>query len=261
MRRFQHTAARRRLGKLQFQTACHLTFQHTAARRRLAAVTSPMPFKFCSFNTQPPEGGWQPSLLQCRLSFVVSTHSRPKAAGLYSRKARVMVFSVSTHSRPKAAGRRRSGGSRDAVGFNTQPPEGGWVVCVFQLADLISFNTQPPEGGWGVFAALFVIAIVFQHTAARRRLAFPALETRAIRLFQHTAARRRLANVYVGGALLAYVSTHSRPKAAGTVNATIEASVSRFQHTAARRRLDGVDSSVLSAYRVSTHSRPKAAGY
>jgi len=33
--------------------------------------------------------------------------------------------------------------------FNTQPPEGGWVM-VNQVARLmVSFNTQPPEGGWG----------------------------------------------------------------------------------------------------------------
>ena len=33
-------------------------------------------------------------------------------------------------------------------GFNTQPPEGGWVpVCIFKN-NLGSFNTQPPEGGW-----------------------------------------------------------------------------------------------------------------
>ena len=60
-------------------------------------------FKNPGFNTQPPEGGW------CRISAgeqtiaVVSTHSRPKAAGtvfgfLFMRKT------VSTHSRPKAAG-------------------------------------------------------------------------------------------------------------------------------------------------------------
>ena len=32
------------------------------------------------------------------------------------------------------------------------------------------FNTQPPEGGWleGLFSAAFVL--MFQHTAARRRL-------------------------------------------------------------------------------------------
>ena len=33
-------------------------------------------------------------------------------------------------------------------GFNTQPPEGGWKLGnIFQWT-LGSFNTQPPEGGW-----------------------------------------------------------------------------------------------------------------
>ena len=55
----------------------------------------------------------------------VSTHSRPKAAGIYP--AYYMPLpSVSTHSRPKAAG---FFGARirplDSC-FNTQPPEGGW---------------------------------------------------------------------------------------------------------------------------------------
>ena len=56
-----------------------------------------------------------------------------------------------------------------------------------------SFNTQPPEGGW-------------------------LIELRHLRdgvLFQHTAARRRLGPVYARTCRLPYVSTHSRPKAAG----------------------------------------------
>ena len=39
------------------------------------------PIERC-FNTQPPEGGWQYGI--CRLPHqIVSTHSRPKAAGLF----------------------------------------------------------------------------------------------------------------------------------------------------------------------------------
>ena len=56
-------------------------------------------------------------------------------------------------------------------------------------------------------------------------------------LFQHTAARRRLAQYGVGILIFRFVSTHSRPKAAGQ-------SINSFSLT------------VL----VSTHSRPKAAG-
>ena len=77
--------------------------------------------------------------------------------------------------------------------------------------------------------------------------------------FQHTAARRRLAlNLKT---LFAYfqVSTHSRPKAAGSLlgGGGVDGA---FQHTAARRRL-GIDTvHRRHADTVSTHSRPKAAG-
>ena len=55
------------------------------------------------FNTQPPEGGWKYLLTADLSTVLVSTHSRPKAAGC-GRYVRL------------SAGRC----------FNTQPPEGGW---------------------------------------------------------------------------------------------------------------------------------------
>ena len=77
------------------------------------------------------------------------------------------------------------------------------------------FNSQPPEGGW-----LFAIC------------ALPACLP-----FQLTAARRRLDAYDIVKGALESVSTHSRPKAAGT--APIYDQVRKV---------------------VSTHSRPKAAG-
>ena len=78
---------------------------------------------------------------------VVSTHSRPKAAGRCVCQ-RGNADAVSTHSRPKAAG----GAVADDVAlyerFNTQPPEGGWHFRMSGFVMLLSFNTQPPEGGW-----------------------------------------------------------------------------------------------------------------
>ena len=101
-----------------------LRFQHTAARRRLAYFA-----------------------MRFACSYLVSTHSRPKAAG----KCRLMKI-------------------RKAGSFNTQPPEGGWkndrsgkrtlrvsthsrpkaagVLLPFCRSCKTSFNTQPPEGGW-----------------------------------------------------------------------------------------------------------------
>ena len=76
-------------------------FQHTAARRRLDQQL-PADRRDYGFNTQPPEGGWRQQLL-LENSPAVSTHSRPKAAGLADNAATVIV-GVSTHSRPKAAG-------------------------------------------------------------------------------------------------------------------------------------------------------------
>ena len=100
-------------------------FQHTAARRRLG------------FDHK-----------QDLVLTLVSTHSRPKAAGLSTNRQpgqshpfqhtaarrrldghhfpKRQIFTVSTHSRPKAAGLTGGTPAVTPTGFNTQPPEGGW---------------------------------------------------------------------------------------------------------------------------------------
>ena len=166
----------------------------------------------------------------------VSTHSRPKAAGLSFGWLNLPTKLVSTHSRPKAAGNR--------------------------------------------FCPLSVRS-VFQHTAARRRLADKGFAYNPGRMFQHTAARRRLVQFRGQPRLLLPVSTHSRPKAAGCATTTSAIRRFWFQHTAARRRLGrglqrlgggqsfntqppeggwGATMKTFTQIRVSTHSRPKAAG-
>ena len=193
-----------------------------------------------SFNTQPPEGGWVEHHINLIQSVVVSTHSRPKAAGFALSHPNGTTFvsthsrpkaadltgndsfyrrKVSTHSRPKAAGTaaRRPNGTTES--FNTQPPEGGWVRLGRFAHRTLGFNTQPPEGGW--------LTSVNDKATAQQ------------------------------------VSTHSRPKAAGPVAwvwvmpqrgfntqppeggwflvmMTLK-SVTLFQHTAARRRLEYLD--------------------
>ena len=79
-----------------------------------------------SFNTQPPEGGWfrVGSVCSCTC---VSTHSRPKAAGS-PQNLMYDGYVVSTHSRPKAAGNDNVIALGSTGGFNTQPPEGGWIL-------------------------------------------------------------------------------------------------------------------------------------
>ena len=99
---FQHTAARRRLGVFQTASKRMAAFQHTAARRRLDAV-----------------GGFPSGLF-----VLVSTHSRPKAAGHRKKVSSIIAQLVSTHSRLKAAD-RPDNPCCTLCGFNTQPPEGG----------------------------------------------------------------------------------------------------------------------------------------
>ena len=99
---FQHTAARRRLvlvinpsntgaivsthsrpkaaGTTNNVTHNNTTFQHTAARRRLGLWANSRAGWWIRFNTQPPEGGWEP-VPPLPPPEPVSTHSRPKAAG------------------------------------------------------------------------------------------------------------------------------------------------------------------------------------
>ena len=60
-------------------------------------------FTIRCFNTQPPEGGWGRQLAEALPAMIVSTHSRPKAAGFGFDNSDVLS-DVSTHSRPKAAG-------------------------------------------------------------------------------------------------------------------------------------------------------------
>ena len=145
-------------------------FQHTAARRRLGPKhlqASSANQLFC-FNTQPPEGGWL-FTKRFRESHRVSTHSRPKAAGTGSSDETPETI-VSTHSRPKAAGiniwnrfsilnkfqhtaaRRRLVPAADLheqiSRFNTQPPEGGWILDRHGLSPLhVSTHSRPKAAG------------------------------------------------------------------------------------------------------------------
>ena len=232
------------------------------------------------FNTQPPEGGWlwlhewqvgllwfQHTAARRRLASAfrilifmrgVSTHSRPKAAGMMCFLIQYTAL-VSTHSRPKAAGRvfprcldlgtgfntqppeggwlESEGYIADESGFNTQPPEGGWALPVVVRPYTDCFNTQPPEGGWGCQGGGTVQFHGFNTQPPEGGWLNFRLSNPSIWQFQHTAARRRLGLRSIAGV-----------------------AISRFQHTAARRRLALVLVLRLLPLPVSTHSRPKAAG-
>ena len=81
-----------------------------------------------------------------------------------------------------------------------------------------------------------VSALLFQHTAARRRLPLHSFTKSLVLGFQHTAARRRLRDSNAVLKIGVVVSTHSRPKAAAII--------------LTKKPVEKV---------VSTHSRPKAA--
>ena len=76
--------------------------------------------------------------------------------------------------------------------FNTQPPEGGWVLQVAGQERRIVVSTHSRPKAAGIFIRLSLYAVAFQHTAARRRLENYTSYNDLQLLFQHTAARRRL---------------------------------------------------------------------
>ena len=100
--KFQHTAARRRLATISRACAPKVWFQHTAARRRLGPLFSRLFDRF-GFNTQPPEGGWKPNQKAPCAGLRFNTQP-PEGGWLTSDGAGGVYEFVSTHSRPKAAG-------------------------------------------------------------------------------------------------------------------------------------------------------------
>ena len=166
------------------------------------------------FNTQPPEGGWesfwdaliitkwfQHTAARRRLDRhacspprprLVSTHSRPKAAGRPS-CIKIGVFMPFQHT----AARRRL-----AIQTTCRQTNG-----VFQHT---AARRRLVTGFWGKFSGEEV------STHSRPKAAGCAFQARhESRQFQHTAARRRLGFILVNFATIHKVSTHSRPKAAG----------------------------------------------
>ena len=103
---------------------------------------------------------------------------------------------------------------------------------------LICFNTQPPEGGWFQVASTLRVSTMFQHTAARRRLDYPNATL----------------------AILETVSTHSRPKAAGSGVSFLYQDTLCFNTQPPEGGWIFQTKVPSNFQNVSTHSRPKAAG-
>ena len=99
------------------------------------------------FNTQPPEGGWFDTH-QTILMMVLFQHTAARRRLDYVANQITSSVRVSTHSRPKAAGMTSQNTVITIRRFNTQPPEGGWEQNAANTGQNSGFNTQPPEGGW-----------------------------------------------------------------------------------------------------------------
>ena len=142
--------------------------------------------------------------------WIVSTHSRLKAAGGAGGRGRPRPTIVSTHSRLKAAGWTRYTPIIDFKGFNTQPPEGGWgcTLCVDCQEDLVSTHSRLKAAGV-YYRAVFNSLFVSTHSRLK-------------------AAGHLLIKI----AKSSPVSTHSRLKAAGARRAVFFCA-GAFQHTAA----------------------------
>ena len=255
---FQHTAARRRLGKPSRLSAHHTLFQHTAARRRLE-LQFDRTFILIMFQHTAARRRLVQTNDETGHSNRVSTHSRPKAAGadnldlprikhLFQHTAarrRLGTYEVaqefyacvSTHSRPKAAGSRFIQTEGFFIVSTHSRPKAAGKSANWEILPAACFNTQPPEGGWFVRLAPFLRAIDSFNTQ-------PPEGGWDDKPKEDDKPK---------------VSTHSRLKAAGFCALT-NTSEMKFQHTAARRRLARCSIVTGTVEAVSTHSRPKAAG-
>ena len=123
-----------------------------------------------------------------RLCRAVSTHSRLKAAGAGQRQA-LQSKIVSTHSRLKAAGKTIWAYTSSGSSFNTQPPEGGWVVIVRvnDSKNTVSTHSRLKAAGVGGFddGDWFTVS-----THSRLKAAGSVTSGRLLskKMFQHTAA-------------------------------------------------------------------------
>ena len=104
-------------------------------------------------------------------------------------------YVVSTHSRPKAAGLFADALGGGYFGFNTQPPEGGWAFRRPEICHEISVSTHSrPKAAGAVSFFSGIFGGVSTHS--RPKAAGKAeIKSQPNQKFQHTAARRRLVHV------------------------------------------------------------------
>ena len=143
-------------------------FQLTAARRRLAKPPHRSDFRY-SFNSQPPEGGWQrphhkpPQNLEFQLtaarrrlvhlvySALFQTEFQLTAARRrldQDRETHVFPNPVSTHSRPKAAGRVWAIlPLSPRVSTHSRPKAAGFIRPQTKHHFIVSTHSRPKAAG------------------------------------------------------------------------------------------------------------------
>ena len=164
---FQHAAARRRLVNIRIQRLINARFNTQPPEGGWRTPRSPAT-SLCGFNTQPPEGGWMPAKAALKV-FCMFQHAAARrrldlrwygaapARQFQHAAARRRLDRMTTPKSKKnwfqhAAARRRLGPywlfSAYLLGFNTQPPEGGWVFFARTVIRLIvSTRSRPKAAG------------------------------------------------------------------------------------------------------------------
>ena len=125
------------------------------------------------------------------------------------------------------------------AGFNSQPPEGGWMLIYIKHGWHSPFQLTAARRRLEYIAVIVFHILKFQLTAARRRLDSSNTATAVDLRFQLTAARRRLG--FDKGQCLDFVKfqlTAARRRLGQRRRCM--GGVIMFQLTAARRRLDNI---------------------
>ena len=150
----------------------------------------------------------------------VSTHSRPKAAGIFANSLKSMVTFQHT------AARRRLDS-----------------FVKLRIAK-VKFQHTAARRRLAFLQSNAYLPCLFQHTAARRRLENDRRYFVVWPEFQHTAARRRLA--YFTAWSISSSGFNTQPPEGGWHCRAVNSDMAwLFQHTAARRRLEPLSKALL----------------
>ena len=117
--------------------------------------------------------------------------------------------------------------------FNTQPPEGGWGFSGGDEAGCNGFNTQPPEGGWFCRSSIGCFNSSFNTQPPEGGWYRAGADYRSLKSFNTQPPEGGWDPDYRLEGLQWAVSTHSRLKAAGRIIPSAISAAGTFQHTAA----------------------------